>query len=133
LEEYYLGVGEAPGMWAGAWADELGLEGLVEADDLRSLLDRVQPLSGLELTVGSPDRKVRAIDVTFSAPKSISVLWALGSGPVAETVMQAHVDAVSTALGFLEGHAAVARRQVDGVRRRVATEGLAVTGFVHRT
>lgn len=133
LEEYYLGVGEAPGVWAGAWAHELGLEGLVEADDLRSLLDGVHPLSGVELTVGLPDRKVRAIDVTFSAPKSISLLWALGSAPVAETVMQAHVEAVATALGFLESHAAVARRQVDGVRRRVATEGLAVAGFVHRT
>jgi conjugative relaxase-like TrwC/TraI family protein len=133
LEEYYLGVGEAPGVWAGAWAHQLGLEGLVEADDLRSLLDGVHPLSGEELTVGLPDRKVRAIDVTFSAPKSVSTLWALGSAPVAETVMHAHVEAVATALGFLESHAAVARRQVDGVRRQVSTEGLAVAGFVHRT
>jgi len=133
LEEYYLGVGEAPGVWAGAWAHRLGLEGMVEADDLRSLLDGVHPGSGEDLVVGLRERKVRAIDVTFSAPKSVSVLWALGSGPVAETVMQAHVEAVAAALGYLEDHASLARRQVDGVRRRVATEGLAVAGFVHRT
>ena len=133
VEEYYVGVGEAPGVWAGRWAGELGLEGMVEADELRSLLDGVDPVSGEALTVGLPDRKVRAVDVTFSAPKSVSVLWALGSGPVAEAVMQAHGEAVATALGFLEGHASVARRQVDGVRGRVATEGLAVAGFVHRT
>jgi conjugative relaxase-like TrwC/TraI family protein len=106
---------------------------MVEADELRALLDGVDPLSGEALTVGVPDRKVRAVDVTFSAPKSVSVLWALGSGPVAETVMQAHAEAVATALGFLEEHASVARRQVNGVRGRVATEGLAVAGFVHRT
>jgi len=52
LEEYYLGVEEAPGVWAGAWAKELGLEGLVEPDDLRSLLDGVHPLSGAELRRG---------------------------------------------------------------------------------
>ncbi len=133
VEEYYVGVGEAPGVWSGRWAGELGLVGMVEADELRSLLDGVDPVSGEGLTVGLPDRKVRAVDVTFSAPKSVSVLWALGSGPVADAVMQAHGEAVATALGFLEGHASVARRQVDGVRGRVATEGLAVAGFVHRT
>ncbi len=48
-------------------------------------------------------------------------------------VMGAHRDAVAAALGFLEARASVARRQVGGVRSLVATEGLAVAGFVHRT
>ena len=41
--------------------------------------------------------------------------------------------AVSVALEFLEDHAAVARQQTKGVRRRVATAGFAVAGFFHRT
>src|SRR5262249_49914433 len=61
------------------------------------------------------------------------LLWALGSEPVADTVMAAHREAVEVALGFLEEHAAVARMQTDGVRRHVATDGWAVAGFVHRT
>ena len=76
---------------------------------------------------------MRAFDLTFSAPKSVSVLWALGSEPVAEVVAAAHREAVAAALGFLEDRAAVARMQVGGVRRRVATEGWVVAGFVHRT
>jgi conjugative relaxase-like TrwC/TraI family protein len=60
-------------------------------------------------------------------------LWALGSEPVADAVAAAHREAVEVALGFLEERAAVARSQSQGVRRRVATEGWVVAGFVHRT
>ncbi len=45
----------------------------------------------------------------------------------------AHREAVEAALGFLEEKAAVARVQSQGLRRRVATEGWVVAGFVHRT
>ncbi len=68
-------------------------------------------------------RSVRAFDVTFSAPKSVSLLWALGSEPVAEVVAAAHREAAAEALEFLEERAAVARQQSGGVRRRVATRG----------
>lgn len=47
VEAYYLGVGEAPGVWAGRWAAELGLEGVVEADDLRSLIEGRHPATGV--------------------------------------------------------------------------------------
>ncbi len=41
LEDYYLGSGEAPGVWTGRLAARLGLEGVVGAEDLRALIDRV--------------------------------------------------------------------------------------------
>jgi conjugative relaxase-like TrwC/TraI family protein len=133
IDEYYAGVGEAPGVWAGAWSRELGVEGMVEADQLRALIDGNDPVIGLPLLVGLRERRVKAFDLTFSAPKAVSLLWALGSEPVADTVMTAHREAVETALGFLEEHAAVARMQVDGIRRHVSTHGWVVAGFVHRT
>jgi conjugative relaxase-like TrwC/TraI family protein len=133
IDEYYAGVGEAPGVWSGAWSHELGLEGMVEAVELRALIDGKQPLSDEPLLVGWRERTVKAFDLTFSAPKSVSLLWALGSEPIADTVMTAHRDAVAAALGFLEAHAATARLQVDGIRPHVDTHGWAVAGFVHRT
>ena len=51
LEEYYLGRGEAPGVWHGRWAQQLGLVGVVDADDLRALLD------GRDPTMGTPSRR----------------------------------------------------------------------------
>jgi hypothetical protein len=36
LEDYYLGLGEAPGVWFGGLARELRAEGVVEAEWLRA-------------------------------------------------------------------------------------------------
>ena len=66
---------------------------------------------------------MRAIDATFSAPKSVSLLWALAGPEVAPVVSIAHVEAVEAALGLVEKHAAVTRRQQGGVRVRAATSG----------
>ncbi len=133
LEDYYLGSGEAPGVWAGRLAAGLGLEGVVEGEVLRALLDRHHPETGMPLVVGGRSVLVKAFDVTFSAPKSVSLLHALGDPGTASVVGIAHVEAVAAALGFLEARAAVTRRQVDGVRRRVGTSGWAAATFVHRT
>jgi conjugative relaxase-like TrwC/TraI family protein len=133
IDEYYAGVGESPGVWSGRWSESLALSGMVEADQLRALVEGRHPASGVDLLAGCRPRLVRAFDLTFSSPKSVSLLWALGSEPVAEVVASAHLEAVEAALGFLEEKAAVARVQSQGVRRRVATEGWVLAGFAHRT
>lgn len=134
LEDYYLGSGEAPGVWSGRLAAQLGLAGVVEGDGLRALIDRRHPVSGETLAAGLGRKpKVRAIDATFSAPKSVSLLWAFGGPEVASVISIAHVEAVEAALAFVEEHAAVTRRQRRGVRLRAATSGWAVATFVHRT
>ncbi len=45
VDEYYVGVGESPGVWAGRWAENLGLSGVVEADQLRALVDGKHPIT----------------------------------------------------------------------------------------
>jgi len=132
LEDYYLGYGESPGVWSGKLAAKLGLTGVVDADALRALIDRRHPASGTVLAEGKPT-KVRAIDATFSAPKSVSLLWAFGDADVAAVISIAHVEAVEAALAFLEEHAAVTRRQKARSRIRVRCSGWATATFVHRT
>ena len=133
IDEYYAGVGESPGVWTGRWSAGLGLAGVVEADDLRALVEGQHPSTGEDLLAGSRPRQVRAFDLTFSAPKSVSLLWAFATESVAEAVAAAHREAVEAALAFLEEKAAVARVQSQGVRRRVGTEGWVVAEFTHRT
>lgn len=133
LEDYYLGKGEAPGVWAGSLAGRFELEGVVGAEELRALIDRVDPDTGAPLAEGAKAARVRAFDATFSAPKSVSLLHALADPATASAVGIADVDAVASALDFLEEKAAVTRRQVAGVRRREATSGWAAATFVHRT
>ena len=56
LEDYFFGIGEAPGVWHGRCAAELGLAGVVEAADLRSLVVGLDPATGADLLAGRPAR-----------------------------------------------------------------------------
>lgn len=133
VEDYFMGAGEAPGVWHGRWAEQLGLAGVVEADVLRAMVEGHHPTTGEDLLAGNKERVVKAIDLTLSAPKSVSLLWAFGDEATTAAVSIAVAEATTVALDFLEARAAVARRQVNGIRRQVDTAGLAVAQFTHRT
>jgi len=62
------------------------------------------------------DKSARGFDATFSAPKSVSVLWALSPDPwVRAEVLAAHDAAVDAAMGWFQRHGAVTRRGRVGV------------------
>ncbi len=154
--DYYAGKGEAPGVWAGGGAGELGLSGVVDADDMAVLYGRfvdprtaggvrrpdgrVQPetVIGRRVSVrfrgdGSKLEPIAAFDVTFSPSKSVSVLWATATDvEVRQAVLDAHESAVAEGLRYLEDNAGHARAGVDGIRRVEGT-GLIVAQFRHRT
>jgi conjugative relaxase-like TrwC/TraI family protein len=132
IDDYYVGSGEAPGVWQGRLAADLGLVGVVDADDLRALLIGDEPGTGVGLLDGHRSRKVAAFDLTFSAPKSVSLLWAFAGPEVSAVASIAHVEAVAVALDFMERRAGATRQMVDGERRRIPT-GIAAATFVHRT
>lgn len=70
------------------------------------------PVTGEPLGLKSaPGREpVPGFDLTFSAPKSLSLTWALGGHPVSGQVMEAHRAAVEAALSYMERSACWARR-----------------------
>ncbi|MGH9017032.1 MAG: MobF family relaxase [Acidimicrobiales bacterium] len=132
-EDYYTGGGEAQGVWLGRGSSALGLEGRVGAGQLRVLLAGFSPTDGRRLT-GRPmgSARVTGFDLTFSAPKSVSVLWGLADPEVSRAVRRAHDAAVADALGYMERHATAARRGAGG-ERRIGAGGLVAAGFRHRT
>ncbi|HMC67914.1 MAG TPA: MobF family relaxase, partial [Mycobacteriales bacterium] len=136
IEDYYAGRGEAQGEWLGSGAAAAELDGLVTGDQLRALFDGRHPVTGEPLgasyVVGGDRQQVRGWDLTFSAPKSVSVLWAVGGGDVGMEVRDAHQAAVRSALTYLEEHAAFSRTGKAGIRQ-VDTRGLVAAAFVHRT
>ena len=84
---YYLAAEEPRGRWFGDGAARLGLAGEIDDGQFVSLLAGVDPSSGVPLGRPFGERSVRGYDVTFSAPKSVSVLAAVadpatrGGGP----------------------------------------------------
>lgn len=129
VEDYYLSSGESPGKWLGSGIEALGLAGEVEGDDLRAVLAGASP-DGAGLV--RPGRRTPGFDLTFRAPKSVSLLHALGDPEIARDVMAAHDRAVVEAVGYLERHACQTRRGAGG-RVQLQGDGFVAAAFRHRT
>lgn len=139
--EYYLatvplGRGEAgrlvdaDGAWLGRAAAALGLDGAVTPDALRAVFSGTDPRDESAL-VAADRRRVAAFDCTFSSPKSVSVLGALGDEAVVAEVRAGHGAATAGALAYLERAACVRRTGPAAVREPVAARGLVAAGFEH--
>jgi len=133
--EYYLGVGEAPGRWHGRGLEELGLApgAVVSERELEALFARgLHPSHGSRLGRAWRSDGVTGFDLTFSAPKSVSALWALGDSVTAAEAMAAHRAAVRAGLAYLDAHAALSRRGTDGTEQ-VGSAGMVAAVFDHRS
>jgi conjugative relaxase-like TrwC/TraI family protein len=133
-EDYYSGEGEAAGQWLGDGATELGLSGEVGGDQLTAMLTGRSPMDGSPLGLRAVGGRgpVPGFDFTFSAPKSVSLLWGLG-GPVAGVeVNAAHRAAVDAALGYLQEEACWTRRGAGGAEF-VKGSGYLAAAFEHRS
>ena len=117
--------------WAGRGSEGLGLNGRVEDDALGAILHGCHPGRGNQL-VGRPSR-VSSFDLTFAAPKSVSVLSGLAGEEDARTVVAAHREAVAGALSYLEDHAATVRQRSGEDRAVLPADGLVAASFVHAT
>jgi conjugative relaxase-like TrwC/TraI family protein len=71
-------------------------------------------------------------DMTYSAPKSVSVLWALSPPEERTKIEAAHRQAVSVATKHLEDNHAFTRRGKSGAIRE-AVAGLTIARFHHHT
>jgi conjugative relaxase-like TrwC/TraI family protein len=133
--EYFLGLGEAPGRWYGRGLDPLGLApgAVVEERELEAMFGRaLHPVAHVQLGRAWRADGVTGYDLTFSAPKSVSALWAIGDDAVASVVRRAHTAAVPTALDYLDDHASLSRTGRDG-HTQVGGAGFAAAVFDHRT
>ena len=132
IEDYYAGGAEARGEWVGAAARELGLHGRVEGEALRRVLAGLDPLDGSSLRSSSSPARLGGFDLTFSAPKSVSVLFGVGDEELRRRVRAAHDAATRAAVGYLEGSAAAVRRGHGGAVVEEAP-GVVAAAVRHRT
>jgi conjugative relaxase-like TrwC/TraI family protein len=134
MEDYYSGEGESAGQWMGDGAAQLGLSGEVGGDQLTAMLTGRSPVDGSPFGLRAVGGRgpVPGFDLTFSAPKSVSLLWGLG-GPVAGVeVNAAHRAAVDAALGYLQQEACWTRRGAGGAEF-VKGNGYLAAAFEHRS
>ncbi|HEY8304408.1 MAG TPA: MobF family relaxase, partial [Solirubrobacteraceae bacterium] len=134
--DYYLSpdgeLTEAPGRWL-ADPETLQRLGIQEGEPTRgedfvALMEGRDPQTGSWLRPeGAGGGRGGGIDGTFSAPKSVSVVWALADPWQREQIEQAHANAVEQAVGYLRERVPVVRRRYSGqVVEELAKDVIAV-------
>jgi conjugative relaxase-like TrwC/TraI family protein len=144
-DDYYTKPGEAPGQWMGELAAELGLSGEVDRAEYTALLAGKHPKTGAVLVnrpkprtfidAAGKKRRLEPIlgyDIRFSAPKSVSLLWAIGSEDVQASILSAHDQAAGQALAYLERHACFVQRGHGGSTIEPGARFLSMS-FLHRS
>ncbi|MCA5461934.1 conjugative relaxase, partial [Klebsiella pneumoniae] len=128
-DNYYV-IGSMDERWQGKGAEALGLEGKVDKQVFTELLQGKLP-DGSDLTrIQDGVNKHRpGYDLTFSAPKSVSMLAMLGGD---KRLIDAHNRAVTVALNQVESLAST-RVKRDGVSETVLTGNLIIARFNHDT
>ena len=111
-------------------AGELGFTGSIEKQDFQSVLAG-KDKDGNQLVGAGVNGEHRAgVDLTFSAPKSVSILSEVCDD---EGVREAHREAVEATLKHIEEHYAQARQTEKGQTERVNTGNLVIATFEHDT
>jgi conjugative relaxase-like TrwC/TraI family protein len=136
--DYYVG-GELEGD-GGAWhgspeaLGELGLDPTrpVDRSELVALMEGRSPATGMPLRrVGGDGSRVAGIDATFSAPKSVSALWAVSDRYRRAQIEVAHRKAVASAVRRVERDVELVRRRERGELRWENARSLVAAEFVH--
>ena len=109
-------AGEEPGTWVGDGARSLGLSGPVVSPSFAEVLEGRDPASGRTLRVPRGERSVAGYDLTFCAPKSVSLLHLLAPREIAEAAGAGHHRAVADALDYLGREGVGVRRTRHGIR-----------------
>ena len=126
----------AASAWAGTGAAELGLDGEVDADVFRAVLEGRVP-DGSDTRLGRRGKNGEIAhrpgrDLTFSAPKSVSVAALVGGDT---RIVDAHDRAVRATLAWVERNAAETRMRDPGTGRMVRAGGqkIVAAAFRHDT
>lgn len=131
-DDYYSEDGKAPTEWVGEGAAALGLSGEVDPGQFKALLEGRLP-DGTELGRGGKDgdREHKAgWDLTFSAPKSVSIVGLAGGD---SRLIDAHAAAVKAALAAIEKEFIQTRVKVAGQIHTERTGKMVAAVFRHET
>ncbi|WP_337847876.1 MobF family relaxase [Sphingomonas sp.] len=127
-DDYYTVEGSSEiTAWAGEGAESVGLSGEVTKDAFEGILNGILP-SGE--AVAQVENRRAGVDLTFSMPKSASVMAYVAGD---KRVLGANMTAVQKTMAWVEKNLAEGRRDVDGRKVPVQTGNLVYALFQHDT
>ena len=140
--DYYLTPDGEITQAAGRWlADPQTLEllgiqtdGPADGENFVSLMEGHHPQTGRWLRrAGADGGRGGGIDSVFSAPKSVSVTWAMADPWQREQIENAHANAVEQTVEYMRQHVPVVRRRYGGEVVEEPAKDLIAVEYRHTT
>jgi conjugative relaxase-like TrwC/TraI family protein len=140
--DYYLTpdgeLTEAPGRWLAdpETLEALGIQpgGSARGEDFVALMEGQHPQSGAWLRRAGPDgARGGGIDGVFSAPKSVSTVWALADPWQREQIERAHANAVEQTVAYMREHVPTVRRRYGAEVVEEPAKDLIAVEYRHTT
>ncbi len=125
--DYYFKGSERIGTWHGLGAEMLKLSGPVSRAEFHALCDNINPLTGDKLTPRTKTNRRVGYDFTFSVPKSVSLVHALGQD---DRVIAAFQEAVRETMAEIETEMQTRMRK-NGAYAHPITGNTIWSEFVH--
>lgn len=133
-EDYYTAGGEPPGKWIGKFAQALNLgDQQVKKGQLIEAFSGFDPATGKPLARNAGPEHKPGYDLTFSAPKSVSVIWATADQATRHAISAAQQKAVEAAIAHAEKIGAFVQRAGHGGIEKILHGELLVAAFEHST
>lgn len=130
-EDYYEGGGEPAGQWQGQGAARLGMKGELQQGQLQQMLQGWHSKTGEAVASNAgPDHRA-GHDLCFSAPKSVSTIWASASPELRQQIQDAQAKAVARAVSYIESDVANIRRGKGGIEHEKAN--IIAASYEHST
>ncbi|GAB3732351.1 MobF family relaxase [Spirosoma lituiforme] len=127
--DYYLDDQELAGRMQGKLAERLGLAGLVNKEVFHNLCDNIDPNTGKPLTPRTKENRVTGWDISFSCPKSISIIHGLSDD---DRILTAFQESVRQTMQDIERDSKTRVRQ-NGMSEDRDTGELIWSEFIHQT
>ena len=140
--DYYLTpdgeITQAAGRWLAdpQTLERLGVQpnGPADGENFVSLMEGRHPQTGRWLRrAGADGGRGGGIDSVFSAPKSVSIAWALADPWQRKQIENAHANAVEQTVGYMREHVPLVRRRYGGEVVEEPAKDLIAVEYRHTT
>lgn len=124
---------EPAGVWRGSFAEKRGFaNALVHRGEIQRALTGYDPKTGEQLSNNaSADNHKPGYDLTFSAPKSVSIVWATADERLRQQISEAHARAVDRAMAYAEQAGAFIQRAGHAGAEKIPHHEIAYARFEH--
>lgn len=136
--DYYTHPGNKPGVWLGRGCEQMGVKAgeIASKEQVTRLYNQLRnPNTGKPLDNQSQNRNISSnsvsgFDLTFTMPKSVSILWGIGDDETRRQIMNCYYESIDQTMEWWQDSIAMTRVGRGGLAQMQVT-GITAARFDH--